>query len=387
MQFDIFTIMTASCAVILVSGLLIFLHWLRDRSAKWLAVWGAAFAMLGLGNILVMSRPALPDTISAALGTSCLISGFWLIWQAARIFERRSIVLWPLVVSIVVWLVLFHVPYIRANLGVRIAISSVPMAGGLLLAAWELWRGRAEKLASRDVVINVLGLVGVVFAGRVPLSPIAPYPVGGQPVDALTVTLFNGMMFISAIVLAVSLISMTRERSEMGQRELALSDPLTGLPNRRAMEQAFSGGILPAGTSVIAFDLDHFKMINDSFGHDAGDRVLCAFTQICRENTRQVDLAVRLGGEEFVILLPNTDQAAAVIVADRIRTSLAQTVVEIDDGAVACTVSAGVSAVASVEVLLEDALKSADIQMYRAKDAGRNRVNCSADAFPPRKVA
>ena len=375
MQFDIFTILTASCSVILVSALIILMYWSRNRSAGWLMWWGAGFGILGLANIIVMARPALPDYISAGAGTSLLLLGFGMLWQAARKFEGRRPVFWPIGAAILIWLVLFFIPPIRENLVARIAISSVPMSGALFLTAFELWRGRAEELDSRMPVIGVVCAMALIFAARIPLAPFAPYPMGGNPMEPLTVTAFNIALFIGAITMTVQLISMTMERAELAQRELAMSDPLTGLPNRRAFDAQFKGASIAGQIAVIALDLDHFKHINDNFGHAAGDRVLLEFTRICRESIRQVDLAVRIGGEEFAIILPGTDTAKAKKVAERIRAELAVTVIGLEIGAVACTVSAGIATTGTGPgATLDELLALADAEMYRAKRAGRNRV-------------
>ncbi|BBH45864.1 sensor domain-containing diguanylate cyclase [Pseudomonas sp. KU43P] len=160
---------------------------------------------------------------------------------------------------------------------------------------------------------------------------------------------------------------------EMGQlNQVALSDPLTGLANRRAMDATLSD--LDRSNrpyAALALDIDHFKRVNDVHGHDAGDRALQQIAQLIQNASRAIDLACRAGGEEFVLLLPDTSLAAATQVAERIRQSIADTPV---DGVGALTISIGVACKDAVTVSSADILKRADEHLYLAKQTGRNRV-------------
>lgn len=373
MQFDIFTLMTTSSVVVAVLGLTVLLFWSRDRKAGWLAWWGAAFVLLALGNMLVLGRLVLNDAISYGFGTSCVIAGFGMVWLAARNFERRKPLFWPLVLSIVIWIGLYFFGDISDNRVLCVMLPSVPMAGGLWLAAFEFYRGRDEKLPSKQGAIYVLIFLGSVFAARLPLAPFAPFPMGQFPTNGYWAAAFNGTTIISAILMAAFLISMTLERLERGQRELARSDPLTGLANRRALDEVFDQGIA-AQTAVMVFDLDRFKLVNDYYGHATGDALIKRFTQICRENIRQVDFAARLGGEEFLVVVPGADPDTAWNVAERIREGFANEIVATPVGEVACTVSVGIEISLVDGETLGELIQRADVELYRAKRNGRNRA-------------
>lgn len=163
-------------------------------------------------------------------------------------------------------------------------------------------------------------------------------------------------------------------------RALATTDALTGLPNRRAflsrlaLELARLQRREDPCTSVLMIDLDHFKGINDHHGHGAGDAVLIAFGALLSAEMRKVDAAGRLGGEEFAVLLPGSDLAAAGVFAERFRRRLAE--MKIDHGGLCLrvTASVGVSALDPSDERPEDALARADQALYRAKAAGRNRI-------------
>jgi two-component system cell cycle response regulator len=167
--------------------------------------------------------------------------------------------------------------------------------------------------------------------------------------------------------------------------ELAITDGLTGLHNRRYMEMHLQALLDQAASrgralSALVVDIDHFKQVNDAHGHDAGDDVLREFSRRLKASVRGIDLAVRLGGEEFVVVMPETDGAVARIVAERIRTKTAAKPFQIRGGEafLDVTVSVGVASFLGAEDDAAALLKRADVALYRAKTDGRNRV--AADA-------
>jgi diguanylate cyclase (GGDEF)-like protein len=160
---------------------------------------------------------------------------------------------------------------------------------------------------------------------------------------------------------------------------LSLSDSLTGTGNRRALEQALAletGRAERTGERLCALmaDIDHFKRVNDTYGHEAGDRVLAMFGDLLRRQTRATDVVARFGGEEFVVLMPHTDIEQATELAERIRQALAASRFEPSPGAI--TVSVGVAELAAGEPG-EALLRRADMALYEAKQTGRNRVVAS----------
>lgn len=151
----------------------------------------------------------------------------------------------------------------------------------------------------------------------------------------------------------------------------ALCDPLTGLANRRALEAA----PLPGSYALIELDLDHFKLVNDGFGHDAGDRVLRQVARVLRESVREQDQTFRLGGEEFLVLLPEADRATALRVAERIRLSMHRLDLQGEAPGGRLTVSLGVSTTAAEPAAdFPRMMELADRALYAAKAAGRDRV-------------
>ncbi len=160
--------------------------------------------------------------------------------------------------------------------------------------------------------------------------------------------------------------------------EMVVADPLTGLGNRRYFDRAidpFFGALEDKGEvfSIMVFDIDHFKRVNDILGHDMGDQILKEIATRLVTHMRAVDVVSRYGGEEFMIAMPKTTEAEAMIAADRVRSLIAGTPIYVDGQALQITTSAGVAEVEKGEEL-RDVFKRADNALYKAKQAGRNKV-------------
>ena len=168
-------------------------------------------------------------------------------------------------------------------------------------------------------------------------------------------------------------------QSEARFKELARTDPLTGLANRRTFTEVAEaefqrGKRYGANAALLMIDIDHFKSINDSYGHEAGDRALVAMAKTLKSLTRSLDLPARFGGEEFVCLLIATDQFGATEMAERIRLAASQIVTSLPDGDFRFTVSIGCAVFEDGDANWSEALNRADAAMYMAKNSGRNRV-------------
>jgi len=171
-------------------------------------------------------------------------------------------------------------------------------------------------------------------------------------------------------------------------QELAYYDPLTGLPNRRFFFEHASLIFeevkrYEKSLSLLVIDIDHFKEINDTYGHDVGNLVLKTFAGLLRGIVRQSDICARFGGEKFVVLLPNTDLEGAKVLAERIRATVAKNPVEHGSTIIVFTVSIGISQYRKGMQSIDELIKEADIALYRAKEGGRNRV----EVFIPDETA
>jgi len=174
------------------------------------------------------------------------------------------------------------------------------------------------------------------------------------------------------------------ERLRASAEILARIDPLTGLANRRAFQELAERALQHIGRSgkplsLIMLDIDHFKRVNDTWGHSVGDQVLKAIAIVMAEHVRSNDVAARVGGEEFVILLMDTEQGGAHIFAERLRLAIMNVEVEVPGSSLRVTASFGVAETASHETKLDEALGCADKALYHAKHNGRNRVSLASE--------
>lgn len=169
-----------------------------------------------------------------------------------------------------------------------------------------------------------------------------------------------------------------RKAKEQSLARAALTDPLTGLPNRRAFGQivaARKANSSPTGDTLALIDIDHFKRVNDRWGHEVGDQVLQRFAEVVRTVLRQSDHVARMGGEEFAILFPATSVSEAMAICERLRHLFSTSELEVDGSQIRVTLSGGVAAIGAGG--LQPALKAADAALYRAKNSGRDQLACA----------
>lgn len=233
------------------------------------------------------------------------------------------------------------------------------------------------------IPVGVLGLIAIWWLALLitrPLRQLADnantMDTGSSPdrIRAVRAWYFEADHIKRALLRGIGLM-----QEKLGRLNLqAQTDHLTGLLNRRAMEEALE--LMRASQqafAIIALDIDHFKRVNDTFGHDAGDQVLAQVTALLRQCSRAGDLACRVGGEEFVLLLPGASIKAATEVGERFRQAVEHTPMP---PAGTITVSLGIAAWPQSAAQIDQALKKADELMYQAKQRGRNRVVAAPQA-------
>jgi diguanylate cyclase (GGDEF)-like protein len=374
---DAFTVMLFGLLVKALLGALFFAFWMSSRS-PWFAWWSAAYLIGAIAAALFM-RGFGGGLLGIGIALPALLLAFGCGWQGARAFERRAPLWLPLSAGPAIWFAACLLPGFLENTVYRVALSSALIAPLSAAAAWEFWRGRRERLPSRWTVIVLFSSLALLFVVRIPLIPVAPFPFGALPAQPSTAALFNVIMFFHTMLLSVLLVALTKERLEFDQRTKAQTDPLTGALNRRAfmavghrlvMRHERKGEPL----CLLFIDLDHFKLLNDRYGHSGGDDVLTRFVQFVQLNIRPTDFLFRLGGEEFCCLLPYTGPQEALGVAERIRRELQRTLVEVAGTRVNLTVSIGIASTAVFGYDLDTLVRRADMAVYVAKREGRNRV-------------
>ena len=245
--------------------------------------------------------------------------------------------------------------------------AAIPLTGGADSPAIPLVIIPAAVAPMRyrgTVVVAFVALTAAVLIGVT--VGFDPAGVGHDPVLLLT-----GLVTLISVTFATWALV----EAEMQQRDAAVLDPLTGLLNRKALDVRIleleqQARLTGASVALLTCDLDRFKHVNDTHGHDRGDAVLRSFAYQMRKALRSFELIYRLGGEEFLIILPGADLEEGTTIAERLR----KTIEEGEPGGVRLTASFGVSSAAGTEVIYARLFKAADKALYEAKEAGRNRV-------------
>lgn len=355
---------------IVLGGLLIF-AWAVNRAVRALAWWGSAFCLVALGIGMANLPPGPPGYPILFAANALVMVGYGAMYAGCRSFNGRGGTLAANVTGAIIWALAFGAIYDQPS--ARLTLMSGLAAGYSALAAWELWRHEMRPLASQRVAVTLLAALAVFNVCRgmlgLSLSSIFWIDVFAKRWSA-EMALF---LVVFGPTLAFMFLSMAKERTELDYKLAALVDPLTGVPNRRAFlknarELLARHGGRPA--SCLLFDLDNFKRVNDSYGHDAGDRILSVFGETLALHLPRRSFG-RLGGEEFGAILPVAGREA-VALAEAVRHAFASNGQDALGFRAEVTVSVGCATAVGVEA--EELLRQADIALYRAKAGGRNAV-------------
>jgi diguanylate cyclase (GGDEF)-like protein len=375
---DLLTMAVADTFVTALLGFVLVFAWLQSRASYALGWWGSAHLCQCAGLTLLVLAEASRSLGVLKLGTTLLLTSYALMWIGARRFENRTIAPLLMFSGVLLWMLAIFSDLTRSSAHYLMLYSAINAAYCFAIA-FEFWRGRAEPLVSRWPAIVLLATSGAGFLSWIPLTGLLP--------QATSALVFPGPWFavvilatiLGKVALAFIVLAMAKERLELRQFAEAQTDPLTGLPNRRgffrqALRRMRQRKDVTGSMSVILFDLDHFKSVNDRFGHGVGDRVLQSFAETLSVWMKATDVIGRVGGEEFAALLPDTDATAASVVAERVRAAFEAEAFDVEGTPFTATVSAGVVGTNSDDCSLHVLIGHADVALYEAKESGRNRV-------------
>jgi diguanylate cyclase (GGDEF)-like protein len=383
MSLDVNTLFMVTIYVEAILGLLLLFAWVQNTAIYAVAWWGFAHLIRAASVVLFGMYGSAPDLITIDLANALLFTAFAVTWTGARVFDGRPVEPVYLVTGAVLWLLVCRLPVLAEAVDARALIASGIITAYTWLTAYEFWRGRSEPLVSRWPAIFMLFAHGALFLLRTPLVTLLPWSSNNHVLGSVWLTVLSFEALLFTISIAFILLAMAKERTELRHRTAAMIDPLTGIANRRAFLQdaallAKRHNSNPRPTAVLLIDLDHFKSINDRFGHALGDRVLEIFTDAARQSVRSSDLLGRLGGEEFAAVLADTGPDKAVAVAERIREGFAKAAQDVDGRPVCATVSIGLVHCQEAAFDVADLLAQADQALYFAKEHGRNRVEVAS---------
>jgi len=379
MSFDTSTLYLFATMVAGMLGAMLVLFGKQENipALKW---WGTAY-LLGAASVAVW-------TIGGAkLGEPLLLAlhavGFMacgMVWNASRVFHGRKPNLPGLLLGAIVWVgTVLAVPSL--NPAMRLIVGAVIVAVYAGLTASELWNERRRTMQKRWPSIAVPVMHGCVLALPILLGSLLR-PHDETFTSSIWVTAFSIELILYAIGTVFVIFMLVSDRAVTVHKTAASVDPLSGMLNRRGFTEASNRVIereAAAGrpVTVMIFDIDHFKGINDRFGHPAGDEMLKLFSTVVVSNLRISDLSGRIGGEEFAALLA-CPLEEGVIVAERVREAFEASNIVCEEGPVDTTVSIGVAG-GPAGTELDVLLAAADTALYQAKRGGRNRVEAAEE--------
>lgn len=379
MSLDISTLYLVATMVAAMLGAMLLFFGSQEHipALQW---WGTAY-LLGACSVALWTLfgTALGEMFSLALNAVGFLA-CGMVWNASRVFHGRKPNLPGQVLGAIAWVAAVMTLAPEAS-ALRTTIGAGIVAIYAALTAAELWSDRRRAQQRRWPALAVPVLHGVVLMLPILLGDLL-HPDGDIFAGSIWVTVFSVELVLYVVGTVFVIFMLVSERAVTAHKTAASMDPLTGMFNRRGFAEATSRVIdreANAGrpVTVMIFDIDHFKSINDRFGHPAGDEILKLFATVVVNSLRITDLSGRVGGEEFAALLPCSLEEG-VVAAERVREAFERSGIVDESGPVDTTVSIGVAG-GPAGTELEVLLAAADTALYQAKRGGRNRVEAAEE--------
>lgn len=377
MRFDLSTLYYLAIGTLLLSAGMTLWERQAHRTRELRAL-AAGYVALAVGCLLALMRAPFPGAIVPALSNLVIVSGYLLVLHGIAMlnggrFRKFSFGLLGLLA--LAWTIVGR----YWEQAFWSYVTAFPIAVVCAVSAWEMMRSRhLRHLRSRRVVIALTGLHALVYAGRSSILPALTFFYDPSLVTvAGKLTMYEGVLY--SVGLPMALLALIREEAHDMLLKASHSDYLTGLGNRRWFfeqgECLVRAARMNRQLSLLAFDLDHFKAINDRHGHATGDEILQLFARVVRSGTLPGTVLARIGGEEFVALLPGHAGESAKMVGEEVASRFAQAAAREPGGpGIEATVSIGVAECGRDGASLVELLSAADRALYVAKERGRNRV-------------
>lgn len=384
MHLDLQTLLAADSFVIAITGIVMLGAAYRGAASKLAKWWGVGSLLVAAATGILAAKGGLPDLSTRVTVATLLNIASVCEWATARSARNAGIPLPAIFAGPLLWIMALSLPAL-GSAHLQVALLWAIGAAYSYAGAIEMWKGRDETLAPRwalfallafDGSFNIIGAITGLM-GETTSTTLPP------------LTISFGLVYFEALIIWVGgaffVLALGADRTESRLKEMAYVDPLTGVASRRAFMTSAAAALAAAqragnAFSLIEFDLDHFKLVNDTCGHAAGDRSLQQFGQIAQQMLRPGDFVGRIGGEEFVVALPKGTAAVAYIIAERIRAAFAHAINSNDGRPIGASVSAGIAEALPGEGL-DEVLKAADDALYIAKARGRNRVERAEGRF------
>lgn len=388
---DAFTLAVVSAVAAMFMAVTMAGIYLAGNRERAIADWAVAGVMFSLGHLLgnlTLTESELLDRhlLLALINASVALGYGFLLLGVQQHLERPRWTLLVIASAVLILLSTWQFPILYQNLVTRVGVLTLVFLALSTVAAVLLWRAEDSALQPyrRAVAVVMMLNAGILVARALHLLMAENLPADPSSQSVMVPVFFSSVLFFMALTVSLSL--MLFRRKEVYLRFLARHDALTGLPNRYSLDEIAAREIARArrgedALSLVVLDLDNFKSVNDAFGHAAGDHVLVQAARRIRSVIRQEDAAFRIGGEEFLILLPGASATFARQVAERLRRQLAQDPISYRERDIEISTSAGVVTFDPLADDWESLQRRADQALYRAKESGRNRVEV-AEGLP-----
>lgn len=381
MQIDNYTVIAIAASTSTLFGLGVLLFASLQRTFKGFRWLGSAYLAIGIGTSLIAMRGRIPDAASITLSNTliavalaCLLEGL------TRFVAAPSRYRWPSAGLILLTAgVLHHYSANVPDMQLRIVFLSLVIAFYTGLCGKVVLTRIEGRRHTSQIFTSAIAFMAVGVSLLRAVLTLTHHPGDNFLISNWVQTASNLTYLLFIIGCAFSLIWMSVQRVEAKLMDLALRDHLTGLFNRRGLEELAERQVRLARRSgcplsIIIFDADDFKAINDTHGHNAGDEVLTGMARTVGESIRDHDILCRYGGEEFLILLPGTDNIQALELAQRLRKAIQDLRFPAAAPPLAITASFGIASLDETTEGWSDLVHSADLALYKAKQAGKNRV-------------
>jgi diguanylate cyclase (GGDEF)-like protein len=371
--FNITTGLTIWCSEAVTLAAVLFLAWHHDRKALAYLMWSLGFVVSAIGFALAAAHGFIPTIFSieisnalALSGESAWIAGFYLL-------DKRKPE-WSALLPPAIWLAGVFLPWVNESFANRVVLYNLAGAAGATLLASAVRPSRYR----REAVRAPLAFVFMAFACVCFFVALAMVVMRPSETAALNYRAVSALGSALLITMSIALTGrLLMERSERRLRSLTITDSLTSVLNRRGLQECFGQMINKSGdpslmVAALLFDLDHFKRINDTHGHQAGDKVLCEFSRVAQNSIPRGGVFGRMGGEEFIAFMLISDPEEAETIAELIRSEFCRAPVLASSTRVTATVSVGVAVRLLADAEWDGVISEADRALYSAKGAGRN---------------
>ncbi len=372
MQLDAGTLFICLIIVTALSGGLLLWVWSLNRQVQALNWWGWGHLVAATGLAMLSGRGFWPDRITIDLGNALIMVAYGFMWNSARAFAGLRQYLVLSLAPAIIWLLTCQIPAFYASLPARALLYSV-LCSVAAFAITPVFLRIREPLPARYPIAIVTGLHGIFFVFRAVAMTLAPDPEAAWPFW-FSATGAEGIIYVFAC--AFLLLALAKSRAELQYKLASEVDFLTKVANRggfyaQAQPLLMLSRVKGLSSAVLVFDLNDFKAINDTYGHQAGDRVLQVFGRIAGANLRRSDVLGRLGGDEFAALLTQASAGEARDIADRIAAKFTEAMRAEPQFAFQPTVSAGMAISPDSSDDLQKLIDRADRELYLAKPGRR----------------